>query len=200
MGDAAMVEDVLHQAIAEGKPVTVRYFGGSNPGAERDIQPLSIKGDKLRALCMSSGETKAFLLEKIEIVLDGVPSEMINGYVSPPPTFPTLAEFAESYTAQLQALEWCVVSEEGKLSLYRIQKNGQVLKSPDVSLSFVRDTYDSLVDLDTWTTYEANHRERSRPWVVAAKRETTKAYSDHMKAQRVFLDLATSKAVMRGKK
>ena len=66
-----MIHDALLEAIENGKPLRVRYFGGSSPGAERELQPLAVNDGKVRARCIPSGETKTFVVEKMELAVEG---------------------------------------------------------------------------------------------------------------------------------
>lgn len=50
------VEHVLVDAIENKQSLTVVYLGGSQPGTLRNISPISINGDKLRARCHSTME------------------------------------------------------------------------------------------------------------------------------------------------
>lgn len=49
-----MILDDLLKAIQSGDTLQVRYFGGSSPGGKRELQPISVKDGKVRALCTSS--------------------------------------------------------------------------------------------------------------------------------------------------
>ena len=46
-----MILDDLLKAIEKGEPLRVRYFGGSSPGSEQELQPLSVNDGKVRAFC-----------------------------------------------------------------------------------------------------------------------------------------------------
>ena len=62
------VEDRLHAAIEDGEVLRITYAGGSQPGAERDIAPISIKDGKVRARCYSSNAVKMFVIDKVSLV------------------------------------------------------------------------------------------------------------------------------------
>ena len=185
-----MITEALEKAIDNGTSLRVRYFGGSTPGGEREIQPISVKDGKVRARCLLSGETKTFVIEKMELVVDGIPSQLASTMPPPAITYESVEEFFTNQAAELQALGWVVQHEGETISLHRTFKNGKLIQTPDVELRYEAIAYDLVFDGEQIT--EANHRERSRPWVVSAKKQTTKTYGDFGKAQITFLEFAKS--------
>jgi predicted DNA-binding transcriptional regulator YafY len=71
------IEASLKEAIETGEVLKVRYHGGSQPGALREIAPISVNGDKVRARCYSSDAVKTFVIGKVEIV--GFTKKGMNG-------------------------------------------------------------------------------------------------------------------------
>lgn len=187
-----MIHNALLEAIENGKSLRVRYFGGSSPGDERELHPLSLKDGKVRARCIPSGETKTFVVEKMELVVDGVPSELASTLPAPSLLYPSIDEFIHHQSAYLQQMGWVVEREGEAVSLHRTFKNGKLIKTPDVSLNFEAVTYDLVFDGEK--VIEANHRERSRPWIVSATKQTTKTFGDFEKAQLAFLEFAKYQA------
>ncbi len=61
----------LTVAIEKGTTVRIVYHGGSRPGSTRDIRPLSLAPDTLRATDTAEGIDKTFRLERIEIAAEG---------------------------------------------------------------------------------------------------------------------------------
>ena len=61
------VRERLQRAIGTGELIGIVYHGGSQPGAFREIAPLQIDADKVRARCYSSNAVKVFSLSKIEL-------------------------------------------------------------------------------------------------------------------------------------
>lgn len=65
------VAERLNQALAAGESLTIRYFGGSEPGLQRRIRPLELYERAgmlyLDAYCESRGETRCFKICRIEI-------------------------------------------------------------------------------------------------------------------------------------
>lgn len=178
----------IEKAIYSGETLRVRYFGGSSPGSERQIKPISADSDSVRARCLQTGETKLFKLAKLEEVLDGLPSALSKVFVPPAPGHETVASFAESVIAEVEALGWLTQIEGDLFSLHRRFKSGKPMKGSDVSISFEATTYDLVFDGEN--TVEMNHRPRERPWIVGASKQTTKTFSNAAKAQASFLEFA----------
>ena len=183
-----MLTEKLLNATRTGEVLHVRYFGGSTPGAERQLRPIAIANGKVRALCLQSGETKSFVIEKLEEVLDGVPSATTALNPVESTTFPSVDAFVDFYKHEFDAQGWVVEHEEQAVSLHRLFKNGKVVQAPDVDLSFEAETYDAVFDGDQ--VIEANRRVRSRPWIVRGKKLTTKTFADLHKAELTFLEFA----------
>lgn len=144
---------------------SVRYFGGSKPGAERQLRPISVRDGKVRALCMETGATKLFVIDKMEGFIDGVPSAMVAVQLAAPTTFPSLEDFTARHRGDFEAYGWVVQQGPQALSLHRTFKDGKVVRSPLVDLSFDAETYDVMLDGEQLT--HENHRSRAamdRPW------------------------------------
>jgi hypothetical protein len=58
----------MQAAIDDGEILRVRYDRGSQPGTVRDIRPVLIAGDRIRALDEASVVPKVFILKYLEIV------------------------------------------------------------------------------------------------------------------------------------
>jgi len=149
-----------------------------------------VKDGKLRARCLSSGETKTFVIEKMELVVEGVASQLASSMPVPVLTYQSVDEFVANQEPSLKALGWVIQREGNTVSLHRTFKNGKLIKTPDVALTYEATTYDLVFDGEQVT--EANHRERSRPWVVREVAQTTKTFGDFGKAQITFLEFAKS--------
>ncbi|OGU21637.1 MAG: hypothetical protein A2580_17370 [Hydrogenophilales bacterium RIFOXYD1_FULL_62_11] len=186
-----MILEALLKAVESDESLRVRYFGGSSPGSERELMPLSIKDGKVRARCLSSGETKTFFIEKMEPVIDGVPSTLAASFPTPESVYASVEEFLNHKTAALQEMGWVVKHEGEFVTLHRTFKNGKI-RTSDVSLQYEEMTFDLIFDGDQ--VIEANHRKRSRPWIVGGKKQTTKTFGDFGKAQQAFLAFAKSLA------
>ena len=183
--------DRIEKAIHSGEVLRVRYFGGSEPGSERHIKPLSVAGGTVRAQCLQSGEPKTFTLAKLELVVEGVASAQAKSFVLSAPDLPpheTVASFAASITAKVELLGWHVESIAHSLTLHRKFKSGKPMKASDVSITYEEIAYDLMFDGEK--TVEMNYRPRERPWVVSANKQTTKTFADSGKAHASFLKLA----------
>ncbi len=183
-----MLTEKLLNAARTGEVLRVRYFGGSTPGAERQLRPVAIADGKVRAFCLQSGETKSFVIEKMEEVLTNVPSAMEALISVAPTTFPSVDEFVDWYKHKFEAQGWVVQHAAQAVSLHRTLKNGKLIQTPDVDLSFEAETYDAVFDGERVT--EASRRLRSRPWIVRGKKLTTKTFTELGKAELTFLEFA----------
>ncbi|MDA6709672.1 hypothetical protein OSL02_25410, partial [Escherichia coli] len=75
------VRHILLDAIENKKSLTVIYLGGSQPGTLRDISPISISEDKLRARCHSTNAVKFFNIGKIQLPREGANKQVISSQV-----------------------------------------------------------------------------------------------------------------------
>lgn len=183
-----MILDALLTAIENGESLRVRYFGGSSPGSEREIMPLTVKDGKVRAICLTSNVTKTFDIEKMEAAIDGTPSTLANIIPKPEAVFASVDDFLNNQSSVLANWGWSVQRVGDSVNLHRFLKNGKLIKTPDVELQFEATTFDLIFDGEQMI--EANHRERSRPWIVRAKKQNTKTFGDFGKAQLTFLEFA----------
>ncbi len=191
-----LTEKLLNAARA-GELFRVRYFGGSTPGAERQLRPISVEDGKVRALCMLSGETKSFVIAKMEEVIQCVPSARAMPLSDTAATFESVEEILLHHQSALESQGWVVQVDGKSVSLHRTFKNGKLVQAPDVALSFESETYDSVFDGEQ--VVEANRRERSRPWTLHGKNKTTKTFTDLAKAQSTFLAWANELAPITAK-
>lgn len=191
-----MISAALLEAINQGKSLRVRYFGGSSPGSERDLQPIALQDGKLRARCLESRATKTFDISKMELVTEGESSQLAGTLPKPPAVYTTIDELLENETAGLEAMGWVLQRESNTVTLHRTAKTGRVLKTPDVALDFEAMTSDTIFDGEN--VYEANVRERVRPWSVRAKDKTTKTFANFAKAQVQFMEWAKDQAPANG--
>lgn len=63
----------LQEAAETGEVLRIRYHGGSQPGAVRDIQPMRVKRDRVLAVCHDAKGLRSFLFERMEFVDESVP-------------------------------------------------------------------------------------------------------------------------------
>lgn len=121
----------INSAIADGEAITIIYDRGSKPGTSRQIAPLSIKGDTLRALCLRSGETKSFLVRAIRFHQSG---DDIQQYDRCPGLSPI--ELLSLKKDSFEKLGWHVEVDLKAFCLHGYRKNSSVpLKKPTISLN-----------------------------------------------------------------
>lgn len=187
------MKDLLEQAITTGEILRVIYDGGINPGSVREISPINISGDKVKARCLNSGIVKTFLISKLRIS-ENSPLERAWNPPPLPPEHSSLDEFFEHYESTLQKLGWVVKREQDCISLHRSFKNGKVMKGFDVSLDFVEMDFDLEAGLDG-EIHKLNPRVRVKPWVVRGKKPNeSKSYKRLSAAGVYFNSLADQHA------
>ena len=129
----------LTAAANSGEIVRIVYHGGSQSGASREIRPVAVMGDVLRAYDVVSGIEKHFRLSKIELAGDAhVTAPTYDALASSPGEDQrTILDFFAPRVAGLEALGWHVVLLRDALYLHRRFKNGRPRKTPEVEM--VRD-------------------------------------------------------------
>lgn len=110
----------LSAAIKSGEVLSLIYHGGSNPGGQREIAPVSVKAGKMRGRCYISNAVKTFDLKKIEI--EGVYYAEAIEPASEVITLDKLKQFAQE-----KGLHF---SEEGGWTVHGLFKNGKIKKTP----------------------------------------------------------------------
>lgn len=184
--------DELQAALNNNQILTVKYFGGSQPGAVRQIAPIEIKDDKLRAKCYFSNKIKLFKVEKIEILHDTIPStdKIWDPKFKHTPVYNNLESVFKQNITLLENLGWYLNSSKNEISLHGRFKNGNPKKGSDVSITFEEYTYDLIYDDDLDDFIKDNHRKRTRPWVVMAKNMEAKTYKKLDHAVDLFIEKA----------
>lgn len=180
-------DERLVAAIRDGEVLKVVYRGGSDPGSVREIAPIQLIGDKVRARCYTSNAVKSFVVSRIEI-LEGAAANVSTSWepkIERQPRYSSMQEFASRNRNAWENLGWHVECEEAQLSLHRKRKNGKSLKGADVSLNYEEYTSDIVMGLDG-EFREENVRKRIRPWVVRGKNRETSTVGDLEKAVEVF--------------
>ena len=190
MDNALQTIAALRAAADNNEGIKVRYFGGSQPGAEREILPLAFPDGFVLAKCKLSGTTKTYRLDKIEIVTKESPSVVFFCFPFEKKVYANLNDLFAGEKEELESMGWVVKHQEGYLSLHRLslKKTGKPIQSSDVSILYQESSSDLV--FDGYDFSEENTRKRIRPWTVRGKNETTKTYSEFHKAQFYFLELA----------
>ena len=184
-------EERLWEAIEAGEVLKVVYNGGSQPGALREIAPISIKNGKVRARCFSSHAVKLFMVEKIKVIEgeENPPAAEWSSNAKPTHRYESVIELLEKEKTFITDLGWHIENDKDCLSLHRRFKNGKAMKGSDVSLDYEEFTYDLVVGLDG-ELHEENMRKRQRPWTVRGKNQDTRTFGSLEKAAEVFMEWA----------
>lgn len=162
------IEPALREAIETGEAISIKYFGGSQPGSIRQISPISVSGDDVRARCLATNRVKTFKLSKIELQEDNSSKSYIPGAVKPEIT--SLKEGLEKFRSELESVGWVLNAEESEAGLYRMFKNGKLRKTPDVYLQYQEMTYDYTEFDDDGNEIEIM-KPSTRPWYVRSNPE-----------------------------
>ncbi|WP_269685485.1 hypothetical protein [Flavobacterium lacustre] len=190
--------NILLEAINTGEVLDIKYNGGSQPGALREIAPISISNGKVSARCLTSNSTKTFDINKIEISKNFNSENEVwkKDYIK---TFKyqNLDDFFNAEFNELLKLGWHIEhTKEKTLSLHKIYKNGKIMKRKEVSLEFEKFAYDFVVNPETAEITCENERVRERPWIVRAEKHKTNTYANFDKALEIFLNYAEKLATI----
>lgn len=168
----------LQEAIGTGELIGIIYSGGSRPGAHREIIPLQIDGDRVRARCYASNAVKVFMLHKIELKAE--PDKSSTRWQPQPLQyeFGTIGSAFETFRTKLEDLGWeTKLSSEGgaeKLSLFSRYKNGNIRKYPDIAIEFEAWGQGwAITPEGSDTSYVLETYRRERPWVVGGPRQSS---------------------------
>lgn len=64
---AAQTIERLQAAVGTGEVLRIIYYGGSQPGAVREVVPIALKEGRLWALCVADNQTKSYTLDKVAL-------------------------------------------------------------------------------------------------------------------------------------
>lgn len=190
------IEALLQEAIESGEIITIIYRGGSKPGAKRDISPISIKSDKVRARCHSSDAVKQFMLEKIDLVVSDETQSIFweDAEEKKEEIYASLENAHDKFNDDFKYLGWYVFLKENSLSLHRKQKRAnKPLKALSVSLDYNEYTFDSVMGLDG-EEREENIRKSTRPYSLRANGKNTTTYGHLSSAVPKFIEWANELA------
>jgi hypothetical protein len=146
----------LREGVSAGEWFEIIYYGGSKPGTKRQIAPIAVTSDRVRARCYTSNAVKPFMLDKIEILEIGtistVPMWNDPAAVPPPPAIDSLKDVRDVFqlfSGPLQAKGWAVELEEHdcgwQLHLFGSFNNGKPRKTPTHTLSYDHTTFDLTI-------------------------------------------------------
>lgn len=183
------VEERLNAAIEDGEVLRITYAGGSQPGAERDIAPISIKNGKVRARCYSSNAVKIFVIGKISMtgLSNKAPENWTPGKEATP-QYQTIDDIVDAMKEEWVAAGWHLEKSSEHVGLHMYGKHKKLLKYPTVSISYDPEIHEMHMDLDG--NFVKPDRKREKPWVVSAKDMNTIAYKHFDKAAEKFIERA----------
>lgn len=147
-----MSDDLRARLIAAanaGEIVSIVYHRGSQPGTVREIVPIAITDEEVRAHDLAAESEKTFKLAYTELA---GPQTMARAYDPAAPRFvedtQTVQAALAAHVPALQAMGWHVELTENRTSLHRFFKNGKPRKSYDVTMGFDEFTVDMFDDFD----------------------------------------------------
>jgi hypothetical protein len=124
----------LIDAAAAGEIIRVVYHRGSQPGTVREIAPLDVSDDEVRARDVAAGIDKTFRLAHLQMA---GPDTSAPAYdTTPSEESRTLGNALEPCIAELQGLGWHVELADTSISVHRFFKNGKRRKGADVAILF----------------------------------------------------------------
>lgn len=189
----AGVREALEEAAQAHSPVRIVYHGGSQPGATREITPIAITDDRVRARCHVSGQAKVFLLSKMQLAAEAQPD-----YVPEEALEPEFADVSavhqftrDTFEGMGFAVQYSASENHERLSIHRVWKNGRPMKGSEVELQFDPILRDWVMDVDD--SGELIEREvartAERPYLIRAKSGYTARFVSLDRAAKKFLDI-----------
>jgi hypothetical protein len=121
----------LLTAATAGEIVRIVYHRGSQPGTVREIMPLAITDDEVRARDLATGIEKSFKLLYVELA---GPQTTDAGRLGEDGR--TLRAALDSHLTDLRACGWHVETTDNSVSVHLSFKNGKPRKGRDVSILF----------------------------------------------------------------
>ena len=167
------IVELLTRAIEAGEAVTVTYNGGSRPGQPRQLVPISLSSEELRAIEPGSPTQKHYKINRIALVelLGGERAsnaEVAAVVSSDFPTLGTLAEYIELFAPELQAAGWHITKSDNSFAIGTFFKNGKPRKTPSVSVQYFDRSIETVVDINTGDLVQVEKEltGRERPWRI----------------------------------
>ncbi len=186
MSDRLALQQLLAAAVETGEVIRIVYRGGTRPGAVRDVVPLAVTAEELRARDVAAGMDKTFLLAKL--ALSAAP-------VTPAGSPQTVEEAIASRLAEMQALGWHVESARDRVTLHEFFKNGKPRKGWSVSLWF--DEFTGIIvvgedgeDADGNPIAREEQWKSRAPYHVSSLSLPTRSFANLWKATAFFLEKA----------
>lgn len=197
------IKTLMEEAKENGEVLTISYAGGSQPGKSRQIIPLQVYDDKIRARCYTTNAVKTFMLSKISIEKSTNKTEFDTTPKWYDVSYPSLDDLYKHEKENLEAMGWTVVLDLNCLSLHTLFKNGNLRKTPVAEIRY-EETTDELTPEDIavlkemgeemgFNTTDLDQPIHRRPWKVRGG-ETGSSFSIPSKAFSRFLQLAAALA------
>jgi hypothetical protein len=154
----------LIDAAAAGEIIRVVYHRGSQPGTVREIAPLDVRDDEVRARDIAAGIDKTFRLAHLQLADPDTSAPVYD------PTLPiedsrTLGAALQPYITELHGLGWHVESADTSISVHRFFKNGKRRKGADVAILFNEFSIDAWDDGNGWREEAVKS---TRPYYVSS--------------------------------
>jgi len=158
------LEKILVSASETGEIISIKYHGGSQSGSIRQISPISVNNDDVRARCLATNQVKTFKLSKMELEQS---SEHLKTYIPGKKVLEpsSITEALEGHQELLFNLGWKLVIGKEEAGVYRTFKNGKLRKTPDVYIQYHEFTYD-YTDWDDEGNEVEYTKPSVRPWYI----------------------------------
>jgi hypothetical protein len=177
----------LVAAAAAGEIIRVIYLRGSQPGAMREIVPLVLSADEVRARDVLAGIDKNFKLAYLELAgaETTARSHDLAGTIE---NGQTLQAAFDPYVTELRGLGWHVESTATIVSVHRSFKNGKVRKGAEVAIMFREFSIDAWDGGEDWREPAVKS---ARPYYVSSPTfERARVFARLSQALPVFLEEA----------
>lgn len=193
-----MSEDIrrrLYEAARAGEVIRVIYLNGSQPGTVREIAPISITDEDVRANCIATDEDKSYKIEGLRLADD---STAINYNPDGPPAPETQSvEVAVApHIDRLKEFGWHVDLSTDRISLHLFFKNGKPRKGYVVVMGFSEFTADIFDDGDG-KGLQAIERPSKRPYYISSSELPTRTFTRLPGALNLFMTEASRLAPKR---
>ena len=187
-----MSQEELRGLCDSGQEIAIIYLGGSQPGTQRVVSPLKMKGEILIALDIASNRVKNYSIGKIELLKEASLAPPYNADLAQETALIdrlSLRQMADVFTEDLSSLGWHVEPGETSIQLARHFKNGKPRKSADLVISYEEFVYSFEFDLDLGDFVEAK-KLSVRPWRVSTLSASQRSFSLFSRAWIAFVNEA----------
>ena len=187
-----MSQEELRGLCDSGQEIAIIYLGGSQPGTQRIVAPLKMKGEILIALDIATNRVKNYSIGKIEFLKEASLAQPYNADLAQETALIdrlSLRQMADVFTEDLSPLGGHVEPSETSIQLARYFKNGKPKKSADLVISHEEFVYSFEFDLDLGDFVEAK-KLSVRPWRVSRLSASQRSFSLFSRAWIVFVNEA----------